>query len=54
MKLICSGVFLQVFKRLGLIEQSLLGMFAKLRKATFSFFMSVCLHGTTQLPLDEF
>jgi len=37
-----------------------LGAFAKLRKATISFVMSVCLsvyvcpHGTTRLPLDRF
>ena len=35
-----------------------LGAFAKLRKATVSFVMSVCpsarLHGTTRLPLDRF
>ena len=30
------------------------GMFAKLQKATVSFVMSVCLHGTTRLPLDGF
>jgi len=30
------------------------GMFAKLQKATLSFIMSVCSHGTTQLPLDGF
>ena len=33
---------------------SVLGAFAKLRKATISFVLSVCLHGTTQLPLDRF
>jgi hypothetical protein len=36
---------------------SLLDAFAKLRKATVSFVMSVCPsvrpHGTTRLPLDE-
>ena len=40
----------------------LLGAFAKLRKATISFVMSVrlffspsvCPHGTTRLPLDSF
>ena len=31
-----------------------LGSFAKFRKATISFFMSVRLHGTTWLPLDGF
>jgi hypothetical protein len=30
------------------------GAFAKLLKATISFFMSVCPHGTTRLPLDGF
>ena len=30
-----------------------LGAFAKLRKATLSFVMSVRLHGTTRLPLEE-
>ena len=29
-----------------------LGAFAKLRKATVCFIMSVCLQGTTWLPLD--
>ena len=35
-----------------------LGMFAKLRESTINFIMSVCLsiclHGTTRLPLDRF
>jgi hypothetical protein len=31
-----------------------LGAFAKLRKATVSFVMSVCPHGTTRLSLDGF
>ena len=31
-----------------------LGAFAKLRKATIGFVMSVCPHGTTRLPLDGF
>ena len=31
-----------------------LGAFAKLRKATISFVMSVRPHGTTRLPLDGF
>jgi len=30
------------------------GAFAKLRKATISFVISVCPHGTTRLTLDEF
>jgi hypothetical protein len=29
-----------------------LGMFAKLRKATISFVMPVCLYGMTRLPVD--
>ena len=33
---------------------SFLGPFAKLRKATISFVMSVCPHGTTRLPLNGF
>ena len=33
---------------------SFLGAFAKLRKQTISFVMSVCPHGTTGLPLDGF
>jgi hypothetical protein len=41
-----------------LINPFLLGAFAKSRKATISFVMSVCLsvcpHGTTPLPLDGF
>ena len=40
------------------VLSSFLGAFAKLRKATISFVMSVCLsvrpHGTTRLPLDGF
>jgi len=32
----------------------LLGAFAKLRKAPFSFVVPVCSHGTTRLPLDGF
>jgi hypothetical protein len=32
----------------------LLGAFAKLRKATISFVMSVCPHGKTRLPPDGF
>jgi hypothetical protein len=35
-------------------EETLLGAFAKLRKATISCVMSVCPHGTTGLPLDGF
>jgi hypothetical protein len=31
-----------------------LGSFAKLRKATIRCIMSVCVHGTIRLPLDEF
>jgi hypothetical protein len=31
-----------------------LGALAKLRNATISFVMSVCLHGTARLPLDGF
>jgi len=31
-----------------------LGAFAKLRKGTASFVLSVCPHGTTRLPLDGF
>jgi hypothetical protein len=31
-----------------------LGALAKLRKATFSFIVSVCTHGTTLLPLYGF
>jgi hypothetical protein len=41
--------------------KALLGAFAKLRKATITFVMSICPsvrlsvpHETTQLPLDEF
>jgi hypothetical protein len=30
------------------------GAFGKLRNASISFVMSVCLHGTTRLPLDGF
>ena len=33
---------------------SFLGAFTKLRKATISFVMSVCPHGTTRLPLDGY
>jgi len=33
---------------------SFLGTFAKLRRTTIRFFMSVCPHGTTRLPLDGF
>jgi hypothetical protein len=33
---------------------SLLGAFAKLRKSTISFVLSVCPHGATRLPLDGF
>ena len=32
----------------------LLGVFAKLQKATISFVLSLCLHGTTRLSLDGF
>jgi hypothetical protein len=31
-----------------------LGAFAKLRRATVRLVMSVCLNGTTRLPLDGF
>jgi hypothetical protein len=45
---------LHLFSTLNL--GSLLGVFAKLRKTAISFVMSdrlsVCPHGTTQLPLD--
>ena len=30
------------------------GALAKLQEVTVSFIMSVCPHGTTRLPLDEF
>jgi hypothetical protein len=30
------------------------GALAKLQKVTVGFIMSVCLHGTTQLPLNGF
>jgi len=33
---------------------NVLSSFAKLRKATTSFFMSVCLHGTAWFPLNGF
>jgi hypothetical protein len=35
-------------------ENAVLGAFTKLRKAIIIFFMSVCPHGTTRLPLDGF
>ena len=39
-------------------RQTFTGAFVKLRKATISFVMSVCLsvcpHGTTHIPLDGF
>jgi len=31
-----------------------LGTFQKLRKTTINFIMSVCPHGTSQLPMDGF
>jgi hypothetical protein len=37
----------------GLCGITFLGAFTKLQKATISFVMSVCPHGT-QLPLDGF
>jgi len=36
------------------IRQAFLGASLKLRKATISFVMSVCPHGTTHIPLHEF
>jgi hypothetical protein len=36
------------------VQVLFLGTFAKLRKATFSFLMSVRLYGTTRLQLDGF
>jgi hypothetical protein len=36
------------------IPPTSLGAFAKLQKATISYVMSVCPHGTTRLPLDGF
>jgi len=30
-----------------------LGMYTKLRKATISFEISVCLNGTTKFPLEQ-
>ena len=36
------------------VSRQFLCAFAKLRNATISFVMSVCLQGTTQLPLDGF
>jgi hypothetical protein len=41
-------------KKTQLSLGTLLGMFTKFWKATISFIMSVCPHGTTQLPLDRF
>jgi hypothetical protein len=41
-------------KVLACFEGLFLGGFAKLRKVTTSFVMSVCPHGTTRLPLDGF
>ena len=40
--------------KIHLLVWVLFGFFAKLRKATISFVMSVCPHGTTQLPLEGF
>jgi len=37
-----------------LIYFSFLGSFSEMRKATISFVMSVCPHGTTRPPLDGF
>jgi hypothetical protein len=34
-------------------QQHFLGMSTKLWKATISFVISVCLHGTTQFPLEQ-
>ena len=34
------------------VKTLFVGALAKLRKATISFVMSVCAHGTTRLPLD--
>jgi hypothetical protein len=36
------------------VLSELLGVFAKLRKETVSFIMSICPHGTTRAPLDGF
>ena len=36
------------------VQVLLLGAFAKFRKATISFVVSVCPRGTTRLPLDGF
>ena len=36
------------------VQKLFFGMFTELGKATLSLDMSVRLHGTTQLPLDEF
>jgi hypothetical protein len=36
------------------IEHWFLGILTKLEKATTGLVMSVCLHGTTMLPLNKF
>ena len=43
-----------ILKQRVLIKAIFLGAFAKLRKATVSFFMFVSPHETTRLPLDGF
>jgi hypothetical protein len=49
-----TTAMLYVWKHTVTWTFQILGTFAKLRKATVSFFMSVRPHGTTGLPLDGF
>ena len=43
-----------MFKKMNFRAQKYLSTFAKLRRATISFVMSVCPHGTTRLLLEGF
>ena len=51
-ELVKTTVFL--WQTVSVLDYQFLGAFAKLRKITISYFMSVRPHGTTRLPLEGF
>ena len=50
----CSTFLRHIFRTTDNSCDKFLGAFANLRKATTSFVMSVCPHGTTRLPLHRY
>jgi hypothetical protein len=50
----CDIRLLNIFRDKPADLEPFLGTFAKLQRATIIVIMSVCLHGTAQLPPDGF